>query len=476
MDNRLERAAKTLLVIKEILEKAKPKGVKANMFKLKQMVNANFIKDPKLLLELKDHIKETEGKLKAGKLKDNRDPDVIKKEREIKRTASIKAAKVHHRDIKALKAAGVDRDHPQVKELRDKLDKLRDSITKGKTADQVRAKIKEHLEGIQTHVAKGGRASQEKIASLRDKISDMHPHLTVHEDVDHDSLIAHKLNYKLKDTKEYKELFGKKPDKAPIKAEARKQNAEALDSDKGKKAIRVMPKGEADPEQKIRPRSKTKSTASGNIYDLANYNKTTKEKKQTVAGAKIALSDPVQDVINEKNPASDAPTSTKASFKNTPVITRKKMAKSDDLQKDSSNPNLAPKDVKVKELQRQIDAGTYKPDPKKIADKVVERVKFAKNGQWSLEKSNYGPKGAGAYSAIDNAKRKETRTSEVREDIGQNKAVRQYTTTGSSTDKARTDVELNRQKALNRKAPVKNITLSPEEKAKIEARYNAKKP
>lgn len=42
------------------------------------------------------------------------------------------------------------------------------------------------------------------------------------------------------------------------------------------------------------------------------------------------------------------------------------------LKKDAANPALAPKDKKVKALQAQIDAGTYKPDPKKIADKMIK--------------------------------------------------------------------------------------------------------
>lgn len=65
------------------------------------------------------------------------------------------------------------------------------------------------------------------------------------------------------------------------------------------------------------------------------------------------------------------------------------------VEKASVDPKLAPKERKVKELQAQIDAGTYKPDPKKIAEKMVdvaikkgeECLKFDKNGQWSIEKA-----------------------------------------------------------------------------------------
>lgn len=42
------------------------------------------------------------------------------------------------------------------------------------------------------------------------------------------------------------------------------------------------------------------------------------------------------------------------------------------LEKDSKDPNWMPKDKKIAHLQRQIDAGTYKPDSKKIAGKMLE--------------------------------------------------------------------------------------------------------
>lgn len=79
------------------------------------------------------------------------------------------------------------------------------------------------------------------------------------------------------------------------------------------------------------------------------------------------------------------------------------------LAKDSVNPDLAPKEVKVKQLQAQIDAGTYKPDPKAIADKMIgkadeehpstlsygdvkklikEELTCSENGQWNLMEKN----------------------------------------------------------------------------------------
>lgn len=57
------------------------------------------------------------------------------------------------------------------------------------------------------------------------------------------------------------------------------------------------------------------------------------------------------------------------------------------LKKDAANPALAPKEVKIKKLQAQIDSGTYKPDASKIADKMLqkEELSCSENGQWNLK-------------------------------------------------------------------------------------------
>lgn len=113
------------------------------------------------------------------------------------------------------------------------------------------------------------------------------------------------------------------------------------------------------------------------------------------------------------------------------------------------------------------------PKPKKSTPLLQsELVKFNSNGQWELNKmSNYGPKGAGAYNPIDNIKRKQTRTSEVREDVGQNKAVRQYTTYGSSRSKAHEDAQ---QKKYDKEAKSSARTMAdmtPEEIQAIKDKY-----
>lgn len=61
----------------------------------------------------------------------------------------------------------------------------------------------------------------------------------------------------------------------------------------------------------------------------------------------------------------------------------------EEIEKDSKDPALAPKEVKIKELQSKIDAGKYKPDASKIAGAMLkEELMCSENGQWNLmEKS-----------------------------------------------------------------------------------------
>ena len=65
----------------------------------------------------------------------------------------------------------------------------------------------------------------------------------------------------------------------------------------------------------------------------------------------------------------------------------KVIVKAEELEKDSANPALAPKDVKIKELQTKIDAGQYKPDASKIAGKMLQKEELtcSENGQWNLK-------------------------------------------------------------------------------------------
>lgn len=86
-----------------------------------------------------------------------------------------------------------------------------------------------------------------------------------------------------------------------------------------------------------------------------------------------------------------------------------------------------------------------------------------------LDKSNYGPKGMGLYDPAASIKRKQTRTGEVHEDAGQNKAVRQYTSALMGTAKDQAAAEARETKQRNKKQPVKVYT--DEEKRALEEKY-----
>jgi len=93
------------------------------------------------------------------------------------------------------------------------------------------------------------------------------------------------------------------------------------------------------------------------------------------------------------------------------------------LQKDSADPKLAPKDRKVKELQSQIDAGTYKPDASKIAGAMLKPLK---EGNKKLKKSGY--KG---YKVEDNVRRKAKNLGEET-DIKAMSRIKEYGGSGPS--------------------------------------------
>lgn len=104
-----------------------------------------------------------------------------------------------------------------------------------------------------------------------------------------------------------------------------------------------------------------------------------------------------------------------------------------------------------------------------------EKLTILPNGQWSLEKSNYGPKGMALYNTVDNIKRKSTRTGEVREDVGQNKAVRQYTSAKYGTASQQAASQAQSDKAKSAKNPVRTMAdMSEAELNAIKARYATK--
>lgn len=81
---------------------------------------------------------------------------------------------------------------------------------------------------------------------------------------------------------------------------------------------------------------------------------------------------------NDKEPELESPKNLK--HKEQPSIKKKEQLMCSEngqwsLKKDAADPKLAPKDVKVKELQGKIDSGTYKPDAGKIADAMLKPKK-----------------------------------------------------------------------------------------------------
>lgn len=89
----------------------------------------------------------------------------------------------------------------------------------------------------------------------------------------------------------------------------------------------------------------------------------------------------------------------------------------------------------------------------------MNKIAFHQNGQWTLEKSNYGPKGAKLYSIADNARRKASNTETI-EHAGANRNVKNYGGFGGAKV---AHIEDARIKRANKKQPVK--TYSAEERA-----------
>lgn len=125
-----------------------------------------------------------------------------------------------------------------------------------------------------------------------------------------------------------------------------------------------------------------------------------------------------------------------------------------------------------------VDMGPQKHNSYRLHDGTtvlhdqVEDLSFKSRKPNRIEKSNYGPKGMGLYNPTDNIKRKSTRTSEVLENVGQNKAVRQYTSAKFGTASQQAASQAAKDKVKSSKNPVRSMKdMSQEELAAIKARY-----
>lgn len=116
------------------------------------------------------------------------------------------------------------------------------------------------------------------------------------------------------------------------------------------------------------------------------------------------------------------------------------------------------------------------PKPKKepLLQSEREMCKFNEHGQWSIEKSNYGPKGMGLYNPAHNQERKSNNTGDVTADAGKNVNVKRYTTMGSSMAQAHEVAQEKAQRAKTMASTRTFADMSEEEKAKIRAQYEKK--
>jgi hypothetical protein len=93
-----------------------------------------------------------------------------------------------------------------------------------------------------------------------------------------------------------------------------------------------------------------------------------------------------------------------------------------------------------------------------------------------LNKSNYGPRGFGQYSEVDNIKRKANNVGDVMQDIGPNRNVKAFSTKpGQLSAKQQANQEAKKLNAANRKAPVTTFSeMSEEKKEELRQMYEKK--
>lgn len=112
-----------------------------------------------------------------------------------------------------------------------------------------------------------------------------------------------------------------------------------------------------------------------------------------------------------------------------------------------------------------------KPKPQPLLQ--TELIKFDKNGQWSLDKSNYGPKDMKLYNAKDNIQRKSNRTGIEVEGAGGNRAQKKWASGGRDSTKSQVARQAKADQAKSAANPVK--IYSKEEIAALQAQRDANK-
>ena len=117
------------------------------------------------------------------------------------------------------------------------------------------------------------------------------------------------------------------------------------------------------------------------------------------------------------------------------------------------------------------DKEALKPKPEPLIQ--TELIKFDSNGQWSLGKSNYGPKDMKLYNAKDNIQRKSGRTGVEVEGAGGNKAQKEWASGGRDSAKNQLARQVKVDQEKSAASPVK--VFSEEEKVKLQAQYDTTK-
>jgi hypothetical protein len=122
--------------------------------------------------------------------------------------------------------------------------------------------------------------------------------------------------------------------------------------------------------------------------------------------------------------------------------------------------------------KEQVKEGNVQAKELKGLEK--EELVIKSNGQWELNKSNYGPKNANLYEAHVNQNRKSNNTNDQVADAGKNVNVKAYTSAKEGTAKDQANMLATKQAKLNAKQPIKT-QIPADLKAELEARANKTK-
>ena len=121
--------------------------------------------------------------------------------------------------------------------------------------------------------------------------------------------------------------------------------------------------------------------------------------------------------------------------------------------------------------------GGYSSQALAYGTKTKKSEDEEENEDTDIEKSGYGPKGAGQYSAVDNARRKANNTGDAVDGIGPNVNAKAYSSKpGQLSGKQQASVSAKIQERANKKMPVTTLKdMSPEKAQAMKEQYNPMK-